>query len=747
MAFARVVVDVPTREIDAPFDYSVPAHLQPDVGVGVPVLVPFSGRPAVGWVVAMRERAEVARVKPIEQVLGVAAFDQRAADLALWIAEEYAASPAEAIRLFLPPGTSPRAERTVDVEGQVAWRLVGPANRPRAERIVELVPGSSYEPASGARLQRAVLHALSDGPLTTSELAAEIGGVSQALRRLEELGAVTITERRAFRAPRVRDRATAEGRSLSVGQQKALEACVRVAGHGGTVLLDGVTGSGKTEVYLRAIEHVLEEGGGAIVLVPEISLTPQTVGRFRSRFGDAVAVLHSRMSAGERLDEWDRARCGDARVVVGARSALFAPVADVRLVVIDEEHETSYKHGSSPRYRARDVARKLCATRGAGLVLGSATPSFESLSAAEDGRLERVVLPERVGGGAVPAVTLVDMAMEFNAGHRSMFSRELQTRLHQVARDGAKAVLLMNRRGFASFLLCRECSHVPTCDSCSTSMTYHEEGRFLACHHCGARRPVPPVCPSCGSVYLRQFGAGTQRVVSELEALLPDLPVVRMDADTTTGRGGHERCLAEFEDLASGVLVGTQMVAKGLDYPDVTLVGVLSADTTLHLPDFRSAERTWQLLCQVAGRAGRGPRGGSVVVQTYWPDHPAIRAVATGMRDAFVGEEWDLRRGLGYPPFGRLVNVVVASAEERAAKSHADRIATELRDRVGPGTAVLGPSPAPIAKMKRSYRWHVLLKAPADSTPSRTVREAVSAARGSGPKPTVSIDVDPVDLL
>jgi len=746
VAIAKVVVDISSREVSAAFDYEIPAGQAGRVAVGCAVLVPFGSRSVVGWVVGLAETSEFARLKPIAEVLSAPLFTQRAADLALRIAEEYVSALPEAVRLMLPPGTSPRAVKQIGADGETVWRLAPPAVKPAEERLVTLVAGSAFEPAKTARLQRAVLSALAAGPVTTSELTAEFGSVSSVIKRLEVAGAVEVIERRRFRTPSGDARTALRHEVLSGGQQQALDASLRVSRGGGTVLLDGVTGSGKTEVYLRAIEEVLAHGGGAIVLVPEISLTPQTVGRFRSRFGEGVAVLHSRLSLGERLDEWDRVRSGEARVVVGARSALFAPVHNLGLVIIDEEHESSYKQGSSPRYHARTVAEWICEAAGAGLVLGSATPAFESLRAAQEGRYELVEMPERVAGGALPHVDVVDMASEFNEGFRSMFSRRLQAGLKEVAAGGHKAVLLLNRRGFASFLLCRECSFVPTCDSCSTSLTYHDQGSFLACHHCASRKPVPAVCPQCGSPYLRQFGAGTQRVVTELEALMPGLPVVRMDADTTSGKGGHEKMLGEFESLDSGVLIGTQMVAKGLDYPEVTLVGVLNADTTLHLPDFRAGERTWQLLSQVSGRAGRGPLGGSVVIQTYWPDHPAVRAAATGLREPLLAEEYAARATLGYPPFGRLANIIVSAPVEADARSTAESIAAALQSQLPEGARLLGPSPAPLAKLKRAYRWHVLVKAPVATTLAESVRAAVSAAR-KAEGASVAVDIDPVDLL
>jgi primosomal protein N' (replication factor Y) len=470
------------------------------------------------------------------------------------------------------------------------------------------------------------------------------------------------------------------------------------------------------------------------------------VGRFRARFGDDVAVLHSRLSAGERYDQWDLVRRGEAHIVVGARSALFAPLASLKLIVIDEEHESSYKQGSAPRYHAREVAEEIAKRTGAVLVLGSASPSMEARERCASGAWQRVAMPERVTKRALPPVTVVDMAAEFADGHRSMFSRPLIAALHGVVERGEKAVLFLNRRGFASFLLCRECGFVPECDSCAVSLTYHEVGTRLQCHHCGAKHPVPAVCPRCSSPYLRQFGAGTQRVESELEQLLGGFPVVRMDADTTKGKGGHERALTEFEALPAGVLLGTQMIAKGLDYPEVTLVGVINADTTLHLPDFRAGERTYQLLEQVAGRAGRGEREGLVVIQTYWPDHPAILAAASHNPALFYAQEESDRRELGYPPFGRLANVLVWGKEAAPVATAAQAHYEALVSCVPQDWQLLGPSPAPLSRVKGVWRWHVLVKAPADADISTPVGAALKQARRT-PDVSASVDIDPADLL
>ncbi|MDZ4654617.1 MAG: primosomal protein N' [Coriobacteriia bacterium] len=791
--YAKVVVDLPTRALSEPFDYAVPRELVADVEVGVPVLVPLGSTKAVGYVVALSDTTDITELRPIDRVLGERLFDEGAIELALWVAQEYLAPLSESLRLFLPPGGSPRLVRGYCAVGQRPHRDVttvfdlaareggvadaelgrpGSANRriasqlvsagllqrtyrlepPRVsavtERFSELTTdAAAYMPTRGASMQRALIAALANGPVSVAELRAELGSVDGALRRLSELGVVNLVDRQRLRLPAGRTRHAHRHELLSAGQQEALaaihDAC---SGGGGVVLVDGVTGSGKTEVYLRSIEEVLGNGGRAIVLVPEISLTPQTVGRFRSRFGDRVAVLHSRLSAGERYDQWRLALEGEVDVVVGARSALFAPLPNVRLIVIDEEHEPSYKQSNTPRYHAREVAARLCATRGATLVLGSATPSMEAQAAAERGAYRRVALDERVGGGALPSVTVVDMGAEFSDGHRSMFSRPLIDRLRATIEAHEKAILFLNRRGYASFLLCRECGFVPHCDSCAVSLTYHEQGNVLMCHHCGARTPVPPVCPRCSSAFLRRFGAGTQRVEEELGSEFPEVAVVRMDADTTTGKGGHERALMEFEGLDSGILLGTQMVAKGLDYPEVTLVGVINADTTMHIPDFRSAERTFQLLEQVAGRAGRGERPGQVVIQTYWPDHPAVRAVEQRDPDLLYAEERTARSALHYPPYGRLVNIVVTARSLADTRSVAAQVADATSAVVPDGWEVLGPAPAPIAKLKDRHRWHVLVKAPADAATSTVIAQALDAV--SAPDGvTIVVDIDPVELV
>lgn len=767
MPYASVVLDIPTRALGTAFGYAVPPALAADAVTGATVLVTFARRAAVGYVVAVRdeppEGVPAEKIRAIEQVLAPAAFDDVAARVVAWMAREYACPLAEAIRPFLAPGQKVRVTRAA--EG-APWELQTERAGAVDDRWARLAPAANdYEPPRSASRQRAVIEALLTGPLRVAELSATIPGAASAVAALERRGVVAVTRRRRLRGSddtTLSSAAAPRPERLTDGQRAALAAIerARAAGRGDVVLVDGVTGSGKTEVYLAAIERALADGRGALVLVPEISLTAQTVGRFRSRFGDEVAVLHSRLSTGERFDQWDLVRQGAARVVVGARSALFAPLAEVGLVIIDEEHEGSYKQDKSPRYHAREVAAELARERGAALVLGSATPSLESLERCRAGgfrgaRWTRVEMPERPGAAVLPRVTVVDMAEQFRGGGRSIFSAPLADALLDVARRREKAVLLLNRRGFANFLMCRECGCVPECPHCSTALTYHERGHLLACHTCGRTWPVRAFpdpstsCPNCGSRYLAAFGVGTQRVEDELAMLLPqDVEVIRMDADTTRAKGAHQRLLERFDAAECAVLVGTQMIAKGLDFPEVTLVGVINADTMLKLPDFRAAERTYDLLEQVAGRAGRGSRPGEVIVQTYWATHPAMRAVASHDRATFLDAELAERAEAHYPPFSRLANVVVWGRSEGDVRSVCDEMAAAVRERVhgSAGWEVLGPADCVKARVKDRFRRHLMVKAPADADLGGLLGElAASIPRRAGSN--MAVDIDAYDLM
>ena len=760
MLVASVIVDVSARAVDRAFDYLVPSELV-GVQVGCAVSVEFGNRPVVGYVIALRDVGEslldAAKYKYLAGVLSTPYFDAVSARLAMWIADEYASPLSECFRLLTPPGGAPKIKR---IDGK--WTLVHPGCGPVDDRWVFLTEAAAdFKPAANAVKQKKIIEALSCGGMRMAELSLEVGAASQSCKALERRGVVVIEEHRRLRGAMssVKPQEFAE-RTLTAGQQAALDAIASRMGSScagqcdNVVVVDGVTGSGKTEVYLRAIERCLQTGKSACVLVPEIALTPQTVGRFRARFGDEVAVLHSRLSIGERFDQWDLVRQGAARVVIGTRSALFAPLSDLGLIIIDEEHENSYKQDSSPRYDARQVALELSKLRGAVLVLGSATPSISTLAACTKGFAYRgwdhVILTQRPTGQVLPAVEVVDMAAEFGRGHRSMFSKRLSDALVATYEAGCKSILLLNKRGFASFVLCRQCGFVPQCPECSVSLTYHEVGNALTCHHCGYSVPMPARCPECGSPYLRKFGAGTQRVEDELRCLMPqDTPIIRMDADTTAAKGAHEALLTEFARSEKAVLLGTQMIAKGLDFPDVTLVGVINADTTLKLPDFRAPERTYQLLEQVSGRAGRFDKPGFVVIQTYCPDHPAIQAAAKHCRDILLDEELPARRQLGYPPYRRLANVLVWGKKEADVRGVAIQLALAINSAVVSADvswSVLGPSPCVLSRIKGESRWHILIKAqPGDDIGLLVAPILAKRRKRDGVK--VTVDVDPSNLL
>ena len=776
MHYADVFVDIPARELDRAFSYAVPDELESAVQVGVTVLVSFSHREAVGYVVGLSENPpstlRATGILPIRQVLAPAAFDDSAVAVATWIAREYACPVVQALHPFLAPGQKVRVRRKTNSD---PWELVCEKAGPIDVRWVSLTEKAEhFSPRKNAARQRMLLEALAAGPVRMAELSAMLPGAATVVMALEKKGVVAVEGRRHLRGITTTSLSSAQARrpeSLTAGQQRALDEIERArkAAAGDVVLIDGITGSGKTEVYLDAIEKARVAGQGALVLVPEISLTAQTVGRFRSRFGDDVAVLHSRLSTGERYDQWDLVRQGKAHVVVGARSALFAPLSNIGLIIIDEEHESSYKQDCAPRYHARELAERMAAERRCALVLGSATPSLESLRRCQIGEhagvhWTRVEMPVRPNGALLPEVQVVDMTRQFALGRRSIFSAPLQDGLKEIVSCRQKAVLLLNRRGFANFLMCRECGCVPECPHCSTALSYHERTHELVCHSCGRRWPVrawpdPGTrCPNCGSRYLGAYGIGTQRVEDELNTMISsfaqeraDVEVIRMDADTTRTKGSHQQLLERFDAAECAILVGTQMIAKGLDFPEVTLVGVINADTTLKLPDFRAAERTYDLLEQVAGRAGRGLQPGKVIVQSYWATHPSIVAVANHDRQVFLASELKVRREAGYPPFSRLSNVVVWGSDQKEVSASASMIAQKIRKETetlcAKGTwEVLGPAECVKARIKDRWRRHILIKCPLNAHPGSLLGNCVGASSITAGV-HVAIDIDAYDLM
>jgi primosomal protein N'' len=612
-----------------------------------------------------------------------------------------------------------------------------------------------------ARLLRA-LAAAGGGPVPLAEILAGAESTPAAAKRLEADGLlqteVIEVRRRPFRFV-----AGAAVPPVLMGEQEAAVGEVRKrldSRQASVALLYGVTGSGKTEVYLRSIAEARRRGRTALVLVPEIGLTAQVVDSFRARIGDRVAVLHSGLSEGERRDEWQRIGRGEADVVVGARSAVFAPLANVGLIVVDEEHEASYKQDSpAPRYHARDVAIARARATGATVLLGSATPSVESFYRAESGEWGFLPLRERALSRPLPSVDVVDLRELYRKGQPGVFSPPLAEAVADRLAKGEQSILFLNRRGFAMFLLCRDCGFTTRCPHCDVSLTYHAGRRLIACHHCGYEKGAPEACPQCAGQRLRPFGIGTEKVEEEVHRLFPEARVLRMDRDTTARKDAHLKMLRAFRGGEADILIGTQMVAKGLDFAGVTLVGVISADTALNMPDFRAAERAFQLLTQVSGRAGRGRKPGHVLVQTFNPEHESVAAAAGHDYETFYRREIVNRRELGYPPYTRLVNVVAQDEDGRAAEARlrllAYRLTGEEKDAFGPrflggaggdDIAVLGPAPCPLSRLRGRYRWHLLLKG-ADIDRLRTRLRDALALLSATDRTGITLDVDPMSLL
>jgi len=711
------------------------------------------------------------RVEAARALDAIPARGVRQRDVVEALAAAGGAMPLTALRSGPAGKVSSATLRTLEDAGWIERRFVMP--KPKASRIKvriaeltdagrEALEDPELERRSPARMR--ILRALRDhgSGMTVPELHHFTQASTSALNGALEAGFLRLRQEERLRDPfSERSFPPLEPHELNSEQLAALEAVTSGMdkGAGEVFLLHGITGSGKTEVYLHAIEHALKHGRTALVLVPEIALTPQMVQRFKGRLGEDVAVLHSRLGLGERYDQWRGIREGRYKVVIGARSALFAPLADLGLIVIDEEHENTYKEGSAPRYDARDVAAMRARLSGAVLVLGSATPRLESRYACVHGGYVYLELPRRVDDRPLPDIDVVDMRELEEPGMRSILAPQLVNALGKIYKAGEQAILFLNRRGFARFMQCHACGHILQCRNCAVSLCYHARENQLLCHHCNWALQSPFTCPQCGSRVQRYAGTGTERVEEELRRLLPPLRCIRMDADTTKRKNAHWDMLEDFKAGRAQVLLGTQMIAKGLDIPNVTLVGVINADTSLGLPDFRAGERTFQLLTQVSGRAGRGTRKGKVIVQTFNPEHYAIEAAVRGDALSFYRQEAIFRREAFYPPFCRLVNLVITASVEEHARAVSRGLGEILLSALKPEEGeVLGPAPAPFSRLKGKYRYHLTIKTPAMEKIAGVLQESLveyenfraSYCRGeqiAREDVSLAVDVDPVTLL
>jgi primosomal protein N' (replication factor Y) len=721
------------------FTYRVPHRLGEEVALGSRVAVPFGrSRRATGYVVGfpaspppgveLRDLADVLDEFP--------PFTEPLLRLIRWAEDYYLAPPGELLRAALPPGLNTRGGASAPTRRGVDYASPAPA---AAAGMGFLDPR--------ARAQRAVLeYLLARGRIPVEELRAAFPRGRATLTSLAKRGLVVVDTVALVAGGGSLLPAAEAPLALTPAQAEALSRLSAASGSFRTFLLHGVTGSGKTEVYLQAIAQARAAGRGALVLVPEIALTPQLAGRFRARFGEQVALLHSGLSDSERHSEWLRLRRGDAGICVGVRSAVFAPVQDLGILVVDEEHDPSFKQEDGPAYHARDLAVVRARLESAVCVLGSATPSLETLENARRGRYEMLVLPRRIDDRPMPEVRLVDLSrLRRHSPLPGLLSPPLAEALSETFAAGRQAILFLNRRGFQTLVVCRDCGREERCDHCAVSLTYHARRGVLLCHYCGASKRMDPVCPACGGERAG-VGVGTEQVERAVRDLLPGARVARLDRDAVGGATDLAEVLALFARREVDVLVGTQMVTKGHDFPGVTLVGVVLADTAMALPDFRAAERTFQLLTQVAGRAGRGDEAGQVLVQTFHPHSPAIAFAVGHDYLGFAEMELENRRALGYPPFGRMLAVRVEGSESGARRT-AEALGEAARPVLAPGITMLGPAPAAIERIRGRSRWHLLFKA-ADATALRRVHRALSPAAARPPGGAqVRFDVDPHSML
>ena len=799
---AKVVVDVPVMQTNQPYDYAIPPTLIDRLQVGMRVEVPFGPRHIQGFIVAIvnepdfeGELKEIIRPLDLEPVL-----TKELLQLGEDMADQVYAYRIHCYQTMLPPVMKAKYEkefylldghqaedvqivfqgedviswdRALEIEALpqlLEWKkqnivdiryLVKSKARVKKKTVYQknISPSEIEEEmnqlSKQAKSQRALLEVLMaiepEAWLTREQFREQFDIMPRTLQIAVEKGWMITEDKEVYRDPmKNRHFAQTEAKVLNEGQQIAYQAVKEKidSNQHDVFLLKGVTGSGKTEVYLQLIGEVLAQNKTALMLVPEIALTPQMVHQFKGRFGGEVAVMHSRLSTGEKYDEWRKIKRGEARVVVGARSSIFSPVENLGIVIIDEEHETTYKQEENPKYHARNVAIYRAKYNHCPVVLGSATPSLESRARAQKNVFHLLELTERANQQAMPDVRIIDMREEFQNNNRGNFSQILQDKIRARIDRKEQTVLLLNKRGYSSFIMCRDCGYVHECPNCDISMTFHMDTKGMKCHYCGHEEPVPNRCPKCQGNQFRYYGTGTQKVESELQELFPDARIIRMDVDTTRKKGDHERLLAAFGRGDADILLGTQMIAKGLDFPNITLVGVINADTSLSLPDFRSSEKTFQLLTQVSGRAGRSDLVGEVIVQSFNPDHYAIRYAQNHNYDGFYRQEMALRHQSGYPPYYFTTQITVSDLDEKKAQTKIYEINAKLRNKLEGQTIILGPSRSSIARMNNRYYFQLLIKYKQKENLHEVLKEILDASQKDNAKGLyISIDTEPVNFF
>ncbi len=750
--YADIIVDISREEVDRPFQYRIPEGLLERLEVGMEVLVPFGmgNRLTKGYVIAITEECKYepakenpARMKEIFSISqdGVT-VESRLIRLAGWMHENYGSTMIQALKTVLPAKQSVRKLTLRRVE-----------RRGSREALIAAL-GEARRKKQFAK-EKLLNELLTSQTIPYEWITGKLGVSASTVRSLERAELLRVVTESTYRNP-VGDRETGDTRkNLSHAQQNIVKEVLQDydAGKRGTYLIHGITGSGKTEVYMALIEQVVARGRQAVFLIPEIALTYQTLVRFYRRFGDRVSLINSTLSAGEKYDQCERAKNREIDVIIGPRSALFTPFPDIGLIVIDEEHESSYKSENTPKYHARETAMEVARLHGASVVLGSATPSLESYYRAMQGEYRLFQLKERLTGGTLPKVHVADLRTELKEGNRSIFSRKLQELLSDRLKKGEQSMLFLNRRGYAGFLSCRACGYVVKCPHCDVSLSEHAGGRLI-CHYCGYEIPKMKLCPQCGSKYISGFRAGTQQIEEKLKELFPQARVLRMDADTTRRKDSYEKILASFSSGEADVLIGTQMIVKGHDFPRVTLVGIIAADLSLSVGDFRAGERTFQLLTQAAGRAGRGEIPGEVVIQTYQPEHYAVVYSARQDYEAFYREEILYRELLSYPPVSHMLAVQVFSKEEEGGRTLAERLAREAdsfadpREPLEKRMLLIGPAPASIGRINDIFRFVFYLKYANYGTLVKVKDALEEKIREWQPKgENVQFDFDPINTM
>lgn len=700
--YANVIVDISLEKLDKTFQYLVPENLRDQIHVGMQVQIPFGNRSITGYVVELTDEPEfeVAKIKPLTGIVeGSIPIESQLIELAGWLRKNYGSTMNQALKTVLPI-----KQKMKSIEHRTVRLLL---DRETAMRQLALFEEKHYS-AKARVLRELIAQQKMDYSIVTQKLHI----AAPVIKGLAEQGILAVDSTKAYRNPISHLTNNGYELKLNTAQQSVVDAVLndRKAGIFQTYLLKGVTGSGKTEVYMELISHVVEEGKQAIVLIPEIALTYQTVMRFYNRFGDRVSILNSRLSAGERYDQYLRAKNGDIDIMIGPRSALFSPFSNLGLIIMDEEHETSYKSETAPRYHAREVAIYRAKMSGASVVLGSATPSIDSYYQAELGNYKLLELTERVEKRPLPECEVIDLREELKNGNRSILSERLQELMEERLKCGQQTMLFLNRRGVSGFMSCRECGHVIKCPHCDVSLSQHNNGRMV-CHYCGYEEPVPSACPKCGSKYISGFKAGTQKIEQLVQKRFPGARILRMDYDTTRTKDSYEKILQAFGNHEADILIGTQMIVKGHDFANVTLVGILAADMSLHVSDYHAAERTFQLLTQAAGRAGRGSTPGNVIIQTYDPEHFAIQAAKAQDYDAFYEQERTYREFLSYPPIWNLLVVLCTSPNENALEEAAEALKNDVAQMIGDAQIQLvGPADASVAKVNDIFRKVIYLK-------------------------------------